>query len=175
MPADAETTTLQRPLRIWPALVAVSLQWLLRFIIPYFVPEAILVGVFAGLGFGLVIIVWWLFFSRAPQAERWGAIALVIASMFLISKAVHPSIGGGMMGMMFYIFGIPTVSLGFVLWAFFSQRLAAASRWALLVVAMLLSAGIWTIIRTDGITGNATSALAWRWTPTAEEKSEKKD
>jgi membrane associated rhomboid family serine protease len=63
----------QKPLRLWPGVVAVVLQWLAWSVVPIVVPEAAIYGVFAGVIAGLVVVVWWLFFSRAPWAERVGA------------------------------------------------------------------------------------------------------
>ena len=39
----------QKPLRLWPGIVIVLLQWLLRYGIPIVIPGAITIGVFGGL------------------------------------------------------------------------------------------------------------------------------
>ena len=39
-----------------------------------------------------------------------------------------------------------------------------------MVVAVLLACGVWTLIRTGGFTGSFDNDLAWRWTPTAEQR-----
>ena len=78
----AEDPTSVKQLRLWPGVVAVALQWLLRFAVPFVVPGGIAVGVIAGLAGGLVVIVWWLFFSRAPWAERVGGIVLMTVAAF---------------------------------------------------------------------------------------------
>ncbi len=72
--AQTEEPTPRKPLRLWPGVVAVVLQWLVRFVLPIVVPEAIPFGVLGGLAGGLAVVVWWLFFSRAPWSERVGAI-----------------------------------------------------------------------------------------------------
>ena len=77
-----------------------------------------------GLVGGLAVVVWWLFFSRAPWSERVGAIVLMIVALFATSRIVHESIANGMMGMMFPIYAIPVLSLAFVAWAVASRRLS---------------------------------------------------
>src|ERR1035441_2155484 len=71
--AKTNGPTSQTPLRLWPGVVTVVLQWLLRFGVPIVAPGAIGYGGFGGLLGGLAIVVWWAFFSRAPRAERWRA------------------------------------------------------------------------------------------------------
>src|ERR1035441_2765073 len=68
-------------LRLWPGVVAVLLQWFIRFGVPAVVPEALGYGVLGELVFGLAVLVWWLFFSRAPRSERWGSFVLMIAAV----------------------------------------------------------------------------------------------
>lgn len=62
----------RQPLRLCPGVIIVALQWLLRFVVPIIIPEALTVGVMGGLVCGLAVVVWWGFFSRArfPQALR---------------------------------------------------------------------------------------------------------
>ena len=114
--------TQQKPLRLWPGVVIVILQWLVRFALPAFVPDTIAIGVFGGLLGGLAIVVWWAFISRAPRFERWSAIVLMIAALAATSQILHKSIATAKMGMMFPIFSIPVLSLAFVVWAVASRR-----------------------------------------------------
>src|SRR5579862_3358428 len=53
------------PIRLWPGVVAVTLQWLLIFGAPIVAPDLILYGMLGGVSLGLVILLWWLFFSHA--------------------------------------------------------------------------------------------------------------
>ena len=146
------------------------LQWIFRFGVPIVFPDTLLFAVFGGLFGGLAIVVWWAFFSRAPRLDRWGAIALMIVALGVTSRFLHPSIAGGMMGMMFLIFAIPVLSLAFVLWAVASRGLSEGLRRVSMVATILLACGVWTLFRTNGITGGATSDFAWRWSPTAEQR-----
>jgi len=94
--------TRQKVLRLWPGVVIVLLQWLVRFVIPVISTDtiAIAIGVFGGVFGGLALVVWWAFFSRAPRLERWGAIILMIVALFATSHMLHVSIKTSMMGMM---------------------------------------------------------------------------
>jgi outer membrane protein assembly factor BamB len=160
----------QRPLRLWPGVVVAVLLLMVRFVVPIVVPGTRVFGVIGGLVSALVIVVWWLFFSRAPWTERMGAIALMIVALFATSRLVHKSIANGMMGMMLPVYAIPVLSLALVAWAVASRRLSSGPRRASMVAAILLTCGVFTLLRTGGITGDADSDLHWRWTRTPEER-----
>ena len=159
----------QKPLRLWPGVVIVVLQWLGRFVVPIVVPEAYPFGAIGGIVGGLAVVVWWAFFSRAPRTERWGAVVLMIVAMVATRPITHVSIQNGMMGMMFVMYAIPVLSLAFVAWAVASRRLSAVPRRVAMLAAILLGCGVWTLVRTNGLNGGG-SDLAWRWTKTAEER-----
>jgi outer membrane protein assembly factor BamB len=160
----------QKPLRLWPGVAAVLLQWLIRFGVPVVAPEASMFAVLGGLACGLAVIVWWLFFSRAAWSERLGAIVLMIVGMLATSRIVHPSIANGMMGMMLPIVSIPVLSLALVVWAVASRRLATGLRRASMVAAIVLACGVFTLLRTGGISGGGDSDLHWRWSQTPEQR-----
>jgi len=170
--AHTDEPTLQKPLRLWPGVVIVVLQWLVWFVVPIVVPDAIAVaiGVFGGLFGGLAIVVWWAFFSRAPRSERWGAVVLMIVALVATSRILHESIGTGLQGMMFFVYAIPVLSLAFVVWAVAGRRLSDGPRRAMMVVTILLACGVWTLVRSNGITGDAGADFAWRWAETPEER-----
>ena len=63
----------RKPLRLWPGVAIVVLQWLLAFGVPRIAPDAEilslpigLLGVLGGVLGGLAVVIWWLLFSRAP-------------------------------------------------------------------------------------------------------------
>src|SRR5260370_42090079 len=106
------------PLRLWPGVVIVVLQWLLRFVVPAVVPEALLYGLIGGIfGGALALVVWWVFFSRAAWSERLGAIVLMAGGMFATKSIVHVSVATGAQGMLLYLLAIPVLCLAFVVWA----------------------------------------------------------
>jgi outer membrane protein assembly factor BamB len=148
----------------------VVLQWLLWLVVPLVDRRAAGLGVLGGLAGGLVILIWWIFFSRARWSESLGAVVLMAIALAATLRVVHKSIAGGMMGMMPYLYGIPLLSLGLVAWAVAFGRLADGPRRALLVVALLLACVPMTLVRTDGITGDGAAQLAWRWSKTHEQR-----
>ena len=159
-----------KPLRLWPGVVAVIIQWFSWFIVPLFFPPSILFGaMLTGVIMGLVILVWWLFFSRMHWPERIGAIVLIVLSVILLKRIVHVSISNGMMGAMLYVFSIPVMSLALVGAAVVGNRLSRAGRRIAIVGAILLGCVAFMILRTEGITGNAQGDFQLRWTKSPEE------
>lgn len=157
-------------LRLWPGVVAACLIVLIKYILPTLSPDFFLAGVVAGFVGAIAIVGWWLFFSRAPWSERIGAIVVMVVAALAMSRLVHVSIAGGLMGMMYAIYAIPTIAIALVAWAVASRGLSTAPRRVAMVVAILIGSGMWTLLRTDGVFGGSGSQLSWRWTPTAEER-----
>jgi outer membrane protein assembly factor BamB len=161
----------QKQLRLWPGVAAVVLQCFFQYVLPRFLPEAGGLGVLGGLLCGLVVLVWWAFFSRAPRLERWGAIVLLVVAIAATPRILHKSIASGAMGMLFLILSFPVLCLALVVWAAATRRLAAGPRRVLLVAAIVLPCAAFALIRTEGITARGKSQFAWRWTPTTEQKT----
>jgi outer membrane protein assembly factor BamB len=159
---QTEVTGRRKPLRIWPGVVLAILQFLIRFVVPIVIPG----GVFGA----LAVMVWWLFFSRAPWSERLGALVVIAAAMFTTSRFIHESIAKGAQGMLFPFLAIPVVSLSLVVWAVVSRKLSGGLRWATMVATFMLACGVWTLVRTGGFTGDFQNDLQWRWAKTPEER-----
>src|SRR5262245_6843158 len=164
-----DSSTSQQPLRVWPGVIAVALQWLMGFCFRFVAPEAFMYVMIGILACSLAVLVWWLFFSRAPWVERLGAIALMVVLVAATKRVVHPSIAGGMMGMMLPIFSIPVLSLALVVAAAAGRRLYSGLRRAAIVAAILLACAAFTLIRTGGMSGEGGQDFHWRWTPTPEQ------
>ncbi|HKH47340.1 MAG TPA: PQQ-binding-like beta-propeller repeat protein [Thermoanaerobaculia bacterium] len=167
--AQTDEPTPRKPLRLWPGVVLVILQWLIRFSVPAVAPQAGAIAILAGFIGGAAILLWWLFFSRAPWLERVGAIVLMVVALFATSRVAHESIASGG-AILLIIFAIPVLSLALVAWAVASRRLPRGPRRASMVAAILLACATLTLIRTEGITGDFGSEVRWRWTPTPEER-----
>src|ERR1700687_646848 len=126
--SQTDEPTSQRPLRLWPGVIAVVLQWLFWLLLPIVSRDAAMVAMLGGVACGLAVLVWWLFFSRAPWAERVGAIVLMVVAVVATKRLVHPSIAGAGMGMLLYLYAIPALSLALVAGAVFSRRLTSGPR-----------------------------------------------
>jgi outer membrane protein assembly factor BamB len=168
--SSPQTNSTTRKLRLWPGVVALVVQWFAWYLLPLLLPKAMFVGMIIGLISALAIVVWWVFFSRAPWLERVAPILLIVVGVIVTKRLVHPSIAGGMMGMMLPIFSIPVMSLALVGWAASTYRLPTLPRRALMLVFIALACGVFTLVRTGGISGDADSDFHWRWTKTPEEK-----
>ena len=162
----------RKPLRLWPAVILVILLLLSRFVAPLFGSQGLMYGMFFG-GFALSVamVLWWLFFSRAPWSERLGAIVLMIAAFFVTRRLLDKSIATGGMGFLFPMFGIPALCTAFGVWAIATARLSNRVRRLTMVATILLATGVWALIRTGGFTyGDFHNDFHWRWTPTPEDR-----
>ena len=167
---SSAVTGQQKSLRLWPGIIIVVLQWLIRFVLPALAPDTIAIGIFGGVLLGLALFVWWTFFSRAPRLERWLAVPLMIIALVVSAQFLHISIATAMMGMMFPVFAIPVLCLAFVAWAVFTRHISGRIRVITMVGVILVASGSWICIRTNGMGGQANQYFAWRWSKTAEEQ-----
>ena len=161
-----------KELRLWPGVATVSVQWLCWVALPVAVPGPVtgFISVIGGLAGGLVIAVWWAFLSRASRLDRFGIIGLAAVTLLVVSRLADESIASGMMGMLLPLYAVPVASLAIVASAAGTRRLAARTRRAAMAAAILLSCGVWTLLRSDGITGAGAAEFRWRWTKTAEQR-----
>jgi len=160
--------TLQKPLRLWPGVVAVVLLLLVRFGLKIVVPgiKGFSLAVQGGLLGALAVVVWWAFFSRAPRSERWGAVILMIAALFATWHIKHES-----MGPLWLVgYAVPVLCLALVAGAAASRRVSDGRRRAAIVATILFACGVWTLVRTDGIDGDHVAEFGWRWAESPEER-----
>lgn len=171
--AQTDEPTPRKPLRLWPGVTVAVLMLLVRLVTPLFGSEYVSLAMLGGAVGGLVIVLWWLFFSRAPWSERLGAVALMIAAVaaaWRIPGILHESIAGAGMGMLFPLLAIPVLGLALVAWAVASRGLSNGPRRAAMAASLLLACGVFTLLRTGGISGEGDLDLHWRWTQTPEER-----
>ena len=106
----SQNSSHRKPLRLWPGVAIVTIQWLLAFVVPFVAPDAEvgtlpvgLIGVAGGALGGIAVVVWWLLFSRAAWSERVGALLVIAVTMWATRLGVHLSIEKAGMGMLYYI------------------------------------------------------------------------
>ncbi|HPG39384.1 MAG TPA: PQQ-binding-like beta-propeller repeat protein [bacterium] len=160
----------QKPVRLWPGLVMAILIVLFKILAPIVIPDALPIAVLGGALFGLLIIIWWAFFSRAPHLERWSAVGLIIVAIIGTIPLLHQSIARGGMGMLFPILALPIICVAFVVWAVVSRRFTKRLRLITMAATIIIATGAWTLLRTAGITNNGQSDFSWRWTASPEER-----
>jgi outer membrane protein assembly factor BamB len=162
----------QKPLRLLPGVIIVVIQWIVRFVLPALFPEDLntQIGVFAALLGGIAIIIWWAFFSRAKSLDRWGAVILLILSVFGTAEFLDESIATSMMGLMFTVYSIPVFCLAFVIWAYISRRFSVVLQRITMAATIILSFAIWGFLRTDGMDAETHQKITLRWSVPAEER-----
>src|SRR5688572_32965524 len=114
---ETDGLTSRKPLRLRPGVALVTLQWLLLLGAPLVMADGGIIGLLGAAACGLLVILWWLFFSRAPWPERVGTLALMVVTVIAAKAVVHPSIANAGMGRMIYIFSLPVLCLALVAWA----------------------------------------------------------
>jgi len=159
----------RKPLRLWPGVTAAVLLCVLRFVVPLVAPEVALYSFLGAIVCAILIVVWWVLFSRAPWSERVGAIVLMVVGLYATSYVVDVSVRTAMMGRMLPVYAIFVFPPALVLWAVATGRLSDGVRRAWLIATIVLACGGFTLLRTDGVKGMG-SQLTWRWSQTAEER-----
>lgn len=113
----------------------------------------------------LLIMLWWLFASRAPVKEKVAGLIGVVGLGVITSLLLHFSMKG--MSTVLYLIpgGVGLFGLMLTLFAHQPQRR--------LQVALAFSAvgfGVWDFLQLRGVTGKFDPEFAWRWSPTPEEE-----
>ncbi|MEO6223181.1 MAG: PQQ-binding-like beta-propeller repeat protein, partial [Vicinamibacterales bacterium] len=173
---QTQRSTDRHPLRLWPGVTAAALLIFFRFILPLISSggeilgvDTVLISTLSSVLFAALIIVWWIFFSRAPWSERLLGLVAIIVMIIALRPLAHISIQNGFMNLMFYMSAPVTQALALVVWALATRGVTGAARRISLIAAIFAGTAIWTLWRTDGLF-NGRSVMQWRWSPTAEER-----
>src|SRR5262245_35257776 len=97
---QASPATVPARIRLWPGVAAAVLIVVMRLVVPAPFPEAMIPGLLGMVAGALAIVLWWTCFSRAPWAERLGALASMALALFAVARLAHPSIAGAGQGML---------------------------------------------------------------------------
>lgn len=167
----------KKVLRIKIGIILAILQWTLWFLVPKFASGGIAmsISVFGGLGLGLIIIVWWLFFSRLEMLLRWLGLLFIVSGIIIFYNLSDASIQTGLSGIMFFVYTIPVLTMAIVAWAFLSKKLTRNFQIITLLLTVVFASGIWTLLKSSGINGNASAIFNWRWAKSTEERLLEKD
>ncbi|MCK5147548.1 PQQ-binding-like beta-propeller repeat protein [bacterium] len=159
----------QRPLRLWPGVMIIVAQLLLQFAVPAIAPEAMVIGIFAGVVAWLTVIIWWAFFSRAAKSERWMAIVLMVVTMLVTKFFLHESISKAGMGIMYFVLVTPALSIAFIISVLIGSRFSDRLRRILMGIAIFIVCGMFTLIQTGGLDAEFNHDLSWRWLKSPEQ------
>lgn len=167
--AQNNNSNQQLSLRLWPGVAAVALLWLgrigLKLAIPGF--DGFKWGMMTAVLFSGVILLWWVFFSRAHWVERLGGVVLLGGTLAATTQLTHESMGPlWLLG-----YAIPVLALAFVLWAVLTRDLPDTTRRLALVATVVVACSFWLLLRANGINGDHDADFAWRWTETSEEQA----
>lgn len=168
LPTSAASGRFQ-PLRIWPPVVLLTCMVVSR-LLPSLIsngPANLWMSAAFGPSLcGILIVLWWLVASRATRRERIGGmvgiIVAVVATFLLVDKSM---IGPGTMAIT-----IPLGTAGFALGGILCWRILSFRR---TIVALLLAVcgfGFSTLLRCDGLWGDFSLGIHWRWQPSPEDR-----
>jgi len=142
-------------------VIIVVLQLIALYVPSYFAPAspAMFFGMMGSITVGpLLLILWWLFFSRARWSDRLGGLALLIVPHAVAMFLADPSAK-----MVAMVPGFPWLCAVFVASLFAGKR-------SVTVAAVLVASLGWTLVRTEGVTGGMSADYAWRFSATAEQR-----
>lgn len=171
-PAASETTAAVselKPLRIWPPILLLIGMVVTRLAPKWMDSDSVLPVMFAVFGpliCGGLILVWWVLASRATWKEKLSGLVITLLAGGITLALLDPTMVGpgvmlitGPMGL--GLFGITAILV---------SRMRTAKRTVLIVVCSVLGFCFSLLLRAEGMWGDYNMALAWRWTPTVEER-----
>ncbi len=171
---DSSPENRYRPLSTWPVAILIALMIGLQFV-PRLVEDGPamlwMVSAFGPLLCSIIIVLWWITFSRARWFERilgfLGIAGLVAGTM----QVVDPSMYGPATMMLIIPLGIGLFGLGLIL----LQNTLSFKRTTIALLFALLGLSFTTLLKGNGMWGNFALGLKWRWTPSTEELLAKSD
>jgi outer membrane protein assembly factor BamB len=177
-PAPASSPAAERRLRLWPGVAIVILMWL-AILGPGWLstyveldPEVQMQIQFTTFFFGgtaglLAVALWWLFFSRLGMWDRLLGVAAYVAFGAITMAVADPSFG--IFPVM--IFALRAVTTAWVVWLVVTPFLAWPVRRVGMLLVMMAAWGYFGLLCFDGVTGNITAEMRWRWVEPAEAKA----
>jgi outer membrane protein assembly factor BamB len=155
-----------KPIRVWPAVTLIAVFWVARFIVsqtdigmfPRFLWKSL-----GTLAFLLVFLILWLSNGTLRWKVRLAGLGSLIAGLVAGILAAHRSLDP----VSFLMLSLPVVMTAWTLWMLAARRIGA--RPATVAGALLLTLGMFDLIRWDGVDGRLRDGVSWRWSTTAEQ------
>ncbi len=153
-------------LRLWPAVLIVLLH--LGASVTIILANATNAGTVIGMGVAplaasLLLILWWLAFSRAPRWDR------VLGVVFFVLACAGVVYGQRRDGIFLLMFAMPAMTIGLTALLALTGRLRWPLRRGLCVGFLLLVVAGSAAVRVNGFSGSMVPHLAWRWNTAAVE------
>ena len=171
LPSVRRAAAVIRP-RLWPAVVMLAVQWAAKLLTERFWPggPAWMFAVIWGpmIGAGLVLL-WWLFASRVPWLDRFLVLLVVLAggAGVVLTDPIAYDTGGFKV----VLYALPIALTAGTLWLLVTPPLAWPWRRLGLIVVLLVPLGYYALLRFDGVWGEFTASVNWRWSATTEDDS----
>ncbi len=155
-------------LRWWPAVLLLVAMVLLRKLpdtmespgIPIF-----MLGFLGPAALAMLVMLWWLFASRANWKEKGIGFVAVALIGVVASLLCHFTLLKGMSVVIFVIpVGVASFTLPLILLA--NQPIL---RLPVAILGSVLGFGYWDLLQSEGVNGKFVADFKWRWEPTAEE------
>ncbi len=157
-----------KPLRRWFPIMVLPLMILARFVPDMWTDGPSwtwAISAFVPLLLSLLLLVWWLCFSRARYYERLLGLGALIAILVVQQVLAHDS----MRGPAFMVVVIPTTIAAFALGLiFFGKQLSVRRTFLALGLAALI-AGVSLFARNHGVRGDFSFDLKPRWSTTSDQ------
>jgi len=157
-----------RPARLWPAVLMATAFWttvfaareveMLTFI--RFVSSMATSALFV-----LAFTTWWFFRRGISRQERLFGFGMTLAGGLAAGVLCDKSLG--VFGLL--MFALPCVLTTGTLWLVIARMLSIRRPRVGFTIVLLSTWGFFTLVRSDGISGEQRASNHWRWTPTAEE------
>ncbi len=155
-------------LRLWPAVAIVTTVWLLAKLPGWLAPGTFFqfFGLFYAPMLGAIaILIWWMSASRAAWHDRF-----IVLGAFIVAGAATALLSHPTVYIALNVIALPIVITAWVAWLVITPTLAWPRRRTGLIVVIALAWGAFTLLRLEGLSGDLSADLVFRWSGTAEQR-----
>jgi outer membrane protein assembly factor BamB len=161
-PESSSVAAKTKPLRMWPALILMSVMILCRYV-PGFIEGAAsqywFIPVFFPMLASVLMLIWWVAGSRATGREKLVGAFGVIAALTVVVLLSHASMRGPVTSYL----TLPLGMIGFGLSAHFNRTQQPKQRVLGILIWSGMAMSVTLLLRNEGITGDYAFELKSRW------------